>query len=119
MYPETIHHLFLRWSKILIFWNNLKTLFNANINLEISLDIHELLFSYSGKTDLINYIDVLAKYYIYQNNFFSKRVDVQSFSNILRIQMLSGRYFSYVDNMDGKFFKKWLPVYDFFLLKNV
>ena len=64
--PEKSHHLFLRCPRVKTFWIELKTWLTTNINFEISLDDRNI-FAYGGKTELVNYIYGLAKYYIYKN----------------------------------------------------
>ena len=60
---EKIHHLFLRCPRVKTFWIELKTWLTTNINLEILLEDRNILFAYGGKTELVNYIYALAKYY--------------------------------------------------------
>ena len=82
--PEQIHHLFLTCPKVKLFWNELKTWLHANINLEISLEDREILFSYSGKKELVNYLYVLAKYFIYQSKFFTRNININGFISLLK-----------------------------------
>ena len=67
--PEKIDHLFLRCPKIRQFWNELRTWLYTNVKVELSLEDRKILFSFDGKNELVNYIYVLAKFYIYQNKF--------------------------------------------------
>ena len=105
--PEKIHHLFLRCPKIRTFYTDLQSWLKSAINIEISLSEREILFAYNGKKDLEHYIYVLSKYFIYQNNFFTKKVTVQGFANFLKKKMLSEKYMSHINNRIGSFFKKW------------
>ena len=111
--PEK-NHLFLRCPKVRTFWIELKTWLTTNINLEISLDDRKILFTYGGKTELVNYISGLAKYYIYKNKFVSRNLGIQGFASLLKKKMLSERYILFINNRLNKFFKKWTSVYNYF-----
>ena len=80
----------------------------------ISLDDRKILFSFDGKNDLVNYIYVLAKFYIYQNKFISMNISIQGFINLLKKKMLSEKYVCFINNNLNKFFKKWSPLYNYF-----
>lgn len=112
--PEKIHHLFLTCPKVRTFYTDLKAWLSTTVNIEISLDDREILFAYNGKKDLENYIYVLAKYFIYQNKFFTKKVTVQGFTRLLKNKMISERYMAFINNKVGRFFQKWSPVYNYF-----
>ena len=115
--PEQIHHLFLTCPKVKLFWNELKTWLHANINLEISLEDREILFSYSGKKELVNYIYVLAKYFIYQSKFFTRNININGFISLLKKKMLSEKYICFINGKMGKLFTKWSVVYNYFFPK--
>ena len=87
--PEKIYHLFLRCPRVKTFWIELKTWLTTNINLEISLEDRNILFAYGGKTELVNYIYGLAKYYIYKNKFASRNLSIQGFVSLLRKKCLA------------------------------
>lgn len=113
-HPEKIDHLFLRCPKVRTFWIELKTWLATNTNLEISLEDRKILFSCGGKTELVNYIYVLAKYYIYKTKFVSRNISVQGFVNLIKKKMLSERYISFINNRINKFLKKWHFIYNYF-----
>ena len=112
--PEKIHHLFLRCPRVKTFWIELKTWLTTNINLEILLEDRNILFAYGGKTELVNYIYGLAKYYIYKKKFASRNLSIQGFVSLLNKKMLSERYTLFINNRLNKFFKKWTSVYNYF-----
>ena len=112
--PEKIFHLFLLCPKVRTFWNELKVWLYTNANIEISLENKNILFSYTGKKELENYIYVLAKYYIYQNKFISRNISIQAFVSLLKKKMLSERYIAFLNNRLSKFFQKWSPLYNYF-----
>ena len=66
--PDKIHHLFLACPKVRMFWQELSTWLHTCVKIDLSLEDRSILFSFSGKNELVNDIYVLAKFYIYQNN---------------------------------------------------
>ena len=113
-HSEKIFHLFLTCPKIMQFWKELKLWLQSKVNIDISLDDRTILFAYSGKDEIKNYIYVLAKYYIFQNKFISRNINIQGFINILKKKMLSERYIAFINNKLSKFFKKWSRIYNYF-----
>ena len=112
--PEKIHHLFLPCPKVKNYWRELREWLNTNVIIELSLDNREILFSYTGYNELVNYIYALAKLSIYQNKFISRTINIQGFIFLLKKKMLSEKYISFLNNKINKFFKKWSPVYNYF-----
>ena len=55
-HSEKIFHLFLTCPKIMQFWKELKLWLQSNVNIDISLDDRTILFAYSGKDEIKNYI---------------------------------------------------------------
>ena len=51
-------------------WRILREWLNTNVNIEISIEYTEILFSY-------NHIYDLAKLYVYQNKFISRYINIQ------------------------------------------
>ena len=74
---KKIYHLFFICPKVRHFWNELRAWLYTNIRIDISLDDRKILFSFDGKNDFINYIYVLAKFYIYQTKFISMNISIQ------------------------------------------
>ena len=98
------HHLLLTCPKL--FWNELKTWLHANINLEISLEDREILFSYSGKKELVNYIYVLAKYFIFQSKLLTRSISINGFISLLKKKVLIEKYICFINGKMGLFFMK-------------
>ena len=102
---KKIYHLFLTCPKVRHFWNELRAWLYTNIMIDISLDDRKILFSFDGKNDLVNYIYVLAKFYIYQNKFISMNISIQGFINLLKKKMLSEKYVCFINNKLNKFLR--------------
>ena len=71
-----------------------------------------ILFAYQDKHQLINYIFVLAKYYIYVNRFSGKQLNLDVFKAILRNKFQGERYTAHINNTMGKFMVKWSQMYN-------
>ena len=54
--PENIHYFFLSCPKVKNFWRELREGLNTNVNIEMSLEGREILFSYTGNNELITYM---------------------------------------------------------------
>ena len=97
------------------FLRELREWLNTNVNIELSLEDRDILFSYTGINELVNYIYALAKLFIYQNKFISRTINIQGFISLLKKKkMLSEKYISFLNNNINKFFKKWSLVYNYF-----
>ena len=79
-----------------------------------------IIFSYQGRNSLINYILVLANYYIYKTKFIStdKNLNIHAFMSLLKKKFISDRYNAYIFNRVAKFFSKWFPLYNYFISAN-
>ena len=104
--PEKIHHLFLSCPKVKHFWRELREWLNTNVNIDLSLENREILFSYTGNNELVTNKYALAKLFIYQNKFISRTINIQGFICLLKKKMLSEKYISFLNNKINKFFKK-------------
>ena len=65
-----IHHLFLSYPMVKNFWGELREWLNTNVNIEISLEDREILFSYTSNNELVNYIYAIAKLFVTKINLF-------------------------------------------------
>lgn len=85
---------------------------NANINL--ILQDRNILFSAQSEQELINYIFILAKYYIYKNKFTDRLLNIQAFIFLLKKKFISEQFIAYIHNSTDKFLKKWSPLRNYF-----
>ena len=69
-----------------------------------------ILFSYQGNNQLVNYIFKLAKHYIYKTKFFANELDVNTFKVILKDKFRCEKYIAYLNNK----LAKWGPLYNTF-----
>ena len=79
---KTILHLFVESDKVKEFWQSLYIWLMQNVNKALIWIKRASFFSYQGKCMLKNYNMVVAKHYIYKNNFSAKQLNNNSFSQI-------------------------------------
>ena len=108
---ETIGHLFVQYENVKRFWTELKEWFRESTNLVPNSDEKSILFSWQDKNQLINFIYVTAKYYIYANKFSGKALNLDIYKAILHRKFQTERYSAHIDNKMGKFMTKWTLLY--------
>ena len=64
--------------------------------------------------NLINYIFVLAKYYINKTKFFTHNLVIDNFITYLKRKFQNEKYISIINNKFDKFMGKWSTLYQFF-----
>lgn len=111
---ESIYHLFITCPKVKEFWNTLNIWLNVNANINLILQDRNILFSAQSEQELINYIFVLAKYYIYKNKFTDRLLNIQAFIFLLKKKFISEQFIAYIHNSTDKFLKKWSPLRNYF-----
>ena len=78
------------------------------------LNDKNILFSYGPKNKLINYLCVLAKYYVYSNEFSGRGLNLEAFMLILKRKYQSEKYLANLSNTFAKFLRKWAMLYNYF-----
>lgn len=111
---ESIYHLFVDCARVKQFWQELRQWLISVSNLTLILEDKNILFSYQGKNQLVNYIFTLAKHYIYKTKFFANELDVNAFIAILKDKFRCEKYIAYLNNKLAKFLSKWGPLYNTF-----
>ena len=109
---ETIHHLFVQCENVKRFWVDLKEWFRESTNLVLNLEEKSILFSWQDKNQLIIFIYVTAKYYIYANKFSGKALNLDVYKSIVRRKFENERYSAHINNKMGKFMIKWSLLYN-------
>lgn len=109
---ESIYHLFVECDKVKRFWQELRQWLLSVSNLSLMLEEKNILFSYQGKNQLINYIFTLAKHYIYKTKFYTNELDINAFKAILKDKCRCEKYIAYLNNNLSKFLSKWGPLYN-------
>ncbi|MCG7892737.1 MAG: reverse transcriptase domain-containing protein, partial [Candidatus Thiodiazotropha endolucinida] len=112
--PETIIHLFTECEKVARFWQQLKFWLMLHMNLNLDTDSKPTIFSYQNKNELLSYISVLAKQYIYKNKFVNNDLNLDIFIQMLKKKFQNEKYIAFINSNMGKFFAKWRPMYNYF-----
>ena len=85
----------------------------SKINTDVHLSDKNIIFSaFSFK--MLNYLIVLAKYYIYKNKFYNKSINIQSFEAYVKNKFINKIYIAKINNTYYKFLGKWSSLYHYF-----
>lgn len=111
---ETLQHLFIDCPHVSSLWTSLQAWLNSILNLRnpVKLTTAEILFgSQQPNFELINFITLLGKKYIYQNKFSSRNVTIDSFKALLKYRFNSEKCIARKNNKIEEFFQKWVQLY--------
>ena len=79
-YPETIRHLFFECEKAKQFWNSFNDFLHTHANIQIDISNEKMvLFSWHKNNSSLNYLLVVAKYYIYKTKFTGGNLSILGF----------------------------------------
>ena len=83
---ETTPHIFIHCEKVKEFWSSLQTWLEAHSSISLQLTTKNLVFSRQAqrRQDLLNYILVLAKYFIYKTKFYTNTLRLENFITYLK-----------------------------------
>ena len=104
---ETILHLFYYCEKVNVFWADLKTWLEKQANITLQLTIKNVLFSKQAHNILVNYLLLLAKYYIYRTKFFSNQISIENYLVYVRRKFQNEKYIAKLHNKQDAFVAKW------------
>ena len=111
-YPETIKHLFFECEKVKQFWNLFKEWLNDVTNIEVDINNEKMLIlSWHKKNSLLNYLLVVAKYYIYKTKFVQESISILGFKAILKKKFEEEKYIAKINDKYAKFIGKWSSLY--------
>lgn len=116
--PETILHLFVQCPIVKRFWSALHYWLLNNFGLTMSLENKSIMFPKDKNNRLMNYLYVVAKYYLYANKFSGRELSVESFKSILKRKFQSEKYTASLNNTFTKFLQKWSVLYNYFQQNN-
>ena len=71
------------------------------------------MFPNERRGGLMNYLYVVAKYYVYANKFSGHELLIESFESILKRKFQSEKYIANLNNTFTNFIKKWLTLYTY------
>ena len=111
---DIIHH-FIDCAHLKHFWNSLEKWWNRIAGYEIKLTTKHILFGFYydniGFED-INYIILLAKWYIQRQVYWEHRVDFYDFLVVLKSHLQIEKYICTCNNKSHVFTKKWLQIWN-------
>ena len=111
-YPGTIKHLFFECEKVKQFWNLFKEWLNGVTHIEVDINNEKMLIlSWHKKNSLLNYLLVVAKYYIYKAKFVQESIRILGFKAILKKNFEEEKYIAKINDKYTKFLGKWLSLY--------
>ena len=87
---ESIYHLLCTCDIVKAFWDTFKTWVSGKINTDINLSDKNIIYSAFSKCSLLNYLIVLAKYYIYKNKFHKK--SLKKFESYVKVKFNNEMY---------------------------
>ena len=108
---ETIIHLFVHCHVVRRFWSTLQGWLLNNFGLRMLLTGKNIMFPSERRGGLMNYLYVVAKYYIYANKFSGYELHIESFESILKRKFQSEKYIANLNNTFTNFIKKWSTLY--------
>ena len=115
---ESIHHLLCTCDKVREFWNTFKTWISQRINTTFNISDRNIIYSAFEKCSLINYLVVLAKYYIYKSKFHNQNLNILGFEAYSKVKFFNEMYIAKINNTYEKFLGKWSPIYHYFMDAN-
>ena len=84
---ETIIHVLFNYNKVKEFWLAMKNWLRIQANVTLHLTIRNVIFSKQENGELLNYILLLGKYFIYKTKFLANSIRLENFIELL---VLSG-----------------------------
>ncbi len=92
---ETFYHLFCECEHIKLFIRNTKQWINNNLNINLKVNEKVFLLSSSNESDIVKFITILLKYYIYKSKFRENCrsfLTVSLFKGYLKHKFISRNY---------------------------
>ena len=100
---ETIIHELFNCNKVIEFWLAMKNWLRIQANVILHLTIKNVIFSKQENNELLNYILLLGKYFIYKTN----SIRLENFIIYLKRKYQNEKYISKIHNKQNKFQAKW------------
>lgn len=85
----------------------------TNFGLTMSLEMKNIMFTKDKNNKLMNYLYIVAKYYVYAIKFPGRELTVESFKSVLLRKFQSEKYIAYLNDTFTKFVQKWSVLYNY------
>ena len=95
---ETIIHVLFNCNKVKEFWLAMKNWLRIQANVILHLTIKNVIFSKQENNELLNYILLLGKYFIYKTKFLANSIRVENFITYLKRKYQNEKYISKIHN---------------------
>ena len=76
---ETIIHVLFNYNEVKEFWLAMKNWLRIQANVILCLTIKNVIFSKQENNELLNYILLLGKYFIYKTKFLANSIRLENF----------------------------------------
>ena len=86
----------------------------SKINTDAHLSDKDIVLPAFSKCSLLNYLIVLAKYYIYKNKFCNKSITIQGFEAYVKNKFINEMFIAKINNTYSKVLGKWSSLYHYF-----
>ena len=94
-------------NKVKEFWLAKKNWLRIQANIILHLTIKNVIFSKQENNELLNYILLLGKYFIYKTKFLANNIRLENFIIYLKRKYQNEKYNSKIHNKQNKFQAKW------------
>ena len=112
---ESIFHLLCTCDIVKEFWDDFKTWVSETLNADVNISDENIIYSSFSKSPLIDFLIIMAKYYIYKNKFHNKRINTRGFEAYAKVKFKNEMYIAKIKNAYDKFLGKWYSIYHYFM----
>ena len=107
---DTIQHHFIECSGLNNFWKYLESWWNRSSTTQVHLTKKHIIFGVYydlSHFTAVNYVILLAKWYIYTHTYLERKIELYNFLVILKHHLNIERQISYCNGRKEEFNKKW------------
>ena len=112
---DTILHLLIECSSLNSFWKHIESWWNRVSQTQVQLTKKHIIFGIYYDLNYfstINYVVLLAKWYIYTNIYLKHKTELYGFLVLLKHRLEIEKQISYSNGKKDEFNKKWLDIID-------
>ena len=112
---DDINHFFIECSALENFWVKLENWWNRTATYQVKVSSKHIIFGLYYDNNFyktINYVILLAKWYIYRQSYLEKKVDLYGFLVLLKSKLETEKYISTCNGQIRRFDKMWLEIFE-------
>ena len=109
---DILHH-FIKCSRLQNFWHSIELWWNRKAEYQIVLTNKHIIFGFyydNANFSNINYIILLAKWYIQSQTYYERQIDFLGFLTTLKQHLLTEKYICTCNDKLNLFDKKWSKI---------